>query len=124
MARGVCPAVQTLIPNPAQGVLGGKLKLLLSGAAPLGNDLHRFMRVCFDVPVPPPSLRPRVQWFVKAREIDLSLFREIDLSIFRNIDHSLFRTHSLSDACDGIEGGGEGVKCIRRCGAFAVKQEV
>mmetsp|Transcript_33854 Transcript_33854/g.80255 ORF Transcript_33854/g.80255 Transcript_33854/m.80255 type:complete len:794 (-) Transcript_33854:484-2865(-) len=34
-----------------QGVLGGKLKLLLSGAAPLGNDLHRFMRVCFDVPV-------------------------------------------------------------------------
>lgn len=34
-----------------QSLLGGELKLLLSGAAPLGADLHRFLRVCFDVPV-------------------------------------------------------------------------
>lgn len=40
-----------IIFHKLQRVLGGNIKIFLSGAAPLSSDLHQFLKVAFDAPV-------------------------------------------------------------------------
>lgn len=45
------PLWNMIIFNKFKDVVGGRLRLMVSGSAPLSPDVHDFLRVCFGVPV-------------------------------------------------------------------------
>jgi len=46
----ISPILDQIVFNKVKDALGGRIRCMLSGGAPLGHDCHEFLRICFNCP--------------------------------------------------------------------------
>ena len=60
------PILDRLVYRKIRALLGGRMRLMLAGGAPLSKEVHEFMRVCIGCPLL--QVRFKLQFLKKIRE--------------------------------------------------------
>ena len=69
------PIMDKIVFKKIRALLGGQMRLMLCGGAPLSKEVHDFMRVCIGAPLLQVSLQFNLYIFIKLNELSWMIMR-------------------------------------------------
>ena len=73
------PIMDKIVFKKIRALLGGQMRLMLCGGAPLSKEVHDFMRVCIGAPLLQVSFHCNLYIFIKTEFTFLGVSMETDL---------------------------------------------
>ena len=74
------PIMDKIVFKKIRALLGGQMRLMLCGGAPLSKEVHDFMRVCIGAPLLQVSLQFNLYIFIKLNELFWMFMRKMRIS--------------------------------------------